>query len=1301
MELKYRKMEQHQHYLHRPETYIGSVSPEQKTDYIVNDEGNVVKQDITSIPAIERLFVEAMSNAIDNFSRSADRGVPCTSIKVTVDEVSGLTSVWNDGMWIPVTKNEDGSWIPEFIFGQLLTSSNYDDEEERYTSGRNGIGVKAVNIFSSSFVLECADEERGLVYKQQWSNNMMTCKKPTVKCKSGVKGYTKVSWIPDFEYFKTDGYDADTIGILRRHVYETAMITGLKVFWNNSRVSIHRFSDYPKRFHTADTPAREVLVIELEPKITMALIPSQSGFDQISFVNGIHTTEGGTHVDACLDAILKPLLQAIRTKRGVPASLSMRDLKAQFVLFVNCWVPNPKFSGQTKGRLTHPRLSFSVDEKAWKPLLRWSFLERIKEQAETTALVKLQKSERTRGYTVIPGYERANKEGTKNASKCSLILCEGLSARTYAITGMERGVDFGGDVGKLKGKDWFGALALRGKCFARGTRVRMANGKTCCVEDIKDGDRVVSDKLEAVNVQGTIRGTDQLFTVTQSSGVTYEVTSDHILVLRAMHKPSISWDDERCRWIVTVFDPEKMELVEKHIECLIKPDQKYLLTGRKPVTREDGFRMATEYIREKKINKNIHIYVHDYMRLDSRIRNILFGVRIYTTPSKSVKHVFSKLTITKSKIDEFYGFRIGGNHHFLLEDGTVVHNCLNVRNASKDSIANNKEITNIIQVLGLKYGVDYSKDENYRTLRYGRVILMADSDLDGLHIGGLILNIFHHLFPSLMNRHDFFYSMLTPVMKIIYKKQVHRFYTIAEAHQFIQRNHSSKMEIKYYKGLGTSTDADIKETFGKRVVQFVDTSSATPSMLLAFDKKMVLDRKEWLRTYNAPPPLAKISETVFGRTLTDFLQKELVMFSRSDCLRNLPNLYDGLKESQRKVLYACFLRNMTQDTSVKVAQLSGYVAEKTDYHHGEQCLQDTIIRMAQDYVGSNNIPLLLKDGQVGTRISSGHDAASPRYVFVRMCAQTRILYPSVDDDILQRVEEDGIKVEPRHYVPILPMLLVNGSEGIGTGWSCSVPAFNPVDLRKWVECWLRHKPTPELIPWYNGFLGTITKQDTHRYITQGIVEQTKPHHYTVSEIPVGMSIDKFKETCDSLMINKKIKSFRNNSTSEAIHFDIVAHPDFKCTVKTLGLSSTLSTSNMVVLGEDNQITKYNTLDELMTVYCKKRIEQYTNQKTFMVNRLTEDRSRLFAKLRFMKKVMSGDIVIFKRPENEILDILLQKRFPKVDGTYSYLLDIPVRQFTEQKLDLLKRKLDDADTALAFWAKTTEADLWRADLTSIQ
>jgi len=211
---------------------------------------------------------------------------------------------------------------------------------------------------------------------------------------------------------------------------------------------------------------------------------------------------------------------------------------------------------------------------------------------------------------------------------------------------------------------------------------------------------------------------------------------------------------------------------------------------------------------------------------------------------------------------------------------------------------------------------------------------------------------------------------------------------------------------------------------------------------MAFNKSRADDRKEWMLGYDG----SFLDNDLTDVPYSEFINKELVQFSIANCERAIPSMIDGLKPGQRKILFSCFKRKLKQE--IKVAQLAGYVSEHSAYHHGEMSLQSTIVGMAQNFVGSNNINLLEPRGQFGTRYQGGDDAASARYIFTTLSKLTRVIFPEQDDAILEYLEDDGISVEPKYYIPILPLVLVNGCIGIGTGWSTEVRNYNPEEIVK-------------------------------------------------------------------------------------------------------------------------------------------------------------------------------------------------------------------------------------------------------------
>ena len=394
--------------------------------------------------------------------------------------------------------------------------------------------------------------------------------------------------------------------------------------------------------------------------------------------------------------------------------------------------------------------------------------------------------------------------------------------------------------------------------------------------------------------------------------------------------------------------------------------------------------------------------------------------------------------------------------------------------------------------MGRKYDTQENVDKE---LRYGRIIFMTDQDLDGSHIKGLGINLFQSEWPELTLIPGFIGFMNTPILRATKGKEIKLFYNDGEYNDWKTQDEemAKKWTIKYYKGLGTSTSKEFKEYFKeKKFVTFKHNGQASNDAIdKVFNKKRADDRKDWLGDYNSNLFLDTNKPEV---EYNEFIDREMIHFSKYDNDRSIPNIMDGLKLSLRKILFSVFKRNLTKE--IKVAQLSGYVSEHSGYHHGEASLNGAIVGMAQTFVGSNNINLLKPNGQFGTRLAGGKDSASERYIFTQMEKITRLIFPQDDDCILKYKDDDGLPVEPVYYAPIIPMILVNGTKGIGTGFSSDVLSYDPIDIITCLKTRLKLTKEQqetfdidnwgnELEPHYRGFTGSISKISPTRYFIKG------------------------------------------------------------------------------------------------------------------------------------------------------------------------------------------------------------------------
>jgi DNA topoisomerase-2 len=618
--------------------------------------------------------------------------------------------------------------------------------------------------------------------------------------------------------------------------------------------------------------------------------------------------------------------------------------------------------------------------------------------------------------------------------------------------------------------------------------------------------------------------------------------------------------------------------------------------------------------------------------------------------------------------------------------------CKNVRDSSVAQLTSNQEFNDLKKILGLQQGKEY---KDVSELRYGRLMIMTDADNDGSHIKGLILNMIHYFWPSLLKM-NFVVSMVTPIIKATKGSDTKSFYTDS-AFRTWYGSGKSGWKIKYYKGLGTSTSAEAREYFKKiqdLTVKFDADTMTDDSIILAFDKKKADARKAWLLESTAKE--ANQLEIPYGDVkqlnITDFVHKDLVNFSLADLKRSIAHVADGLKPSQRKVMYSCFQKNLKDE--MKVAQLAAYVAEKSAYHHGEVSLAETIVKLANDYTGSNNINLLEPCGQFGTRLMGGKDASQTRYIFTKLTKEARKLFDPKDDAILNYLDDDGRSIEPDFYMPTLPMVLVNGTEGIGTGFSCYVPPFNPDDIKENIKRSLEGDSLVDMKPWFRGFKGKVFKDDAGLWITEGVWRDTGSR-LKVTELPPGRWTQDYKEYLDTLVDKKMITSFTNNSTTEDVDFEIFGYSG-KDLIKDLKLRKTFHTTNMHLFHPTKGIYKYTTPEEILKDFVELRLEHYKKRKAHLIDVLEKRAEMCGHKSKFVSMVIEGRLVVFKRKKQD-LEKEMSSIFPKIDGNWDYLLNTKTVEYTDERVKALMDEAKQANVDLERMIRTSHITMWKMDI----
>lgn len=408
------------------------------------------------------------------------------------------------------------------------------------------------------------------------------------------------------------------------------------------------------------------------------------------------------------------------------------------------------------------------------------------------------------------------------------------------------------------------------------------------------------------------------------------------------------------------------------------------------------------------------------------------------------------------------------------------------------------------------------------------------------------------------------------------------------------------------------------------------------------------------------------------------------------------------------------------NVSKKVAQLSGKISSDTSYHHGEASLEKTIVGLAQDFVGTNNINLLYPDGNHGTRFLGGKDAASSRYIFTRLSDITPLIFNKLDFDLLNLLQDDGIQIEPEWYLPIIPMVLVNGCDGIGTGYSTSIPPYNPKDLINNILRVMDDKEPLPLIPFYRNFNGEMIKDASkdHTYITKGKWERLSETQIKIIELPIGCWVTTYKEFLESLVeqntkkdikIKKKfsLKSMINNTKDEDDEINFLIEFKEKSVLDLLIKSKTLekelklirsfSTNNMHVFSESLILTKYTDPNDILLDWYDLRLEYYQKRKDYLTKKFTDELIILKSKIRFVKEYIDQTIEINKKSKNFITNLLKERKYHENEGSYDYLLNLPVYAFTEEKIEALNKQVQNKQVELDYIKSKSSKQLWRVDL----
>lgn len=1174
IEEKYQNKTDREHILLRPGVYIGEINKLKQNLWIYDDKvKQIVKKEINFYPGLYKIFDEALVNARDHIERDpSEIDKKCDTIKIDIDIETGRITIENNGDGIDVVEHKEQKiMVPEMIFGEYRSGTNFNDNEERTRGGQNGLGIKLTNTYSTVFEIETYDFNRKLKYYQKFEDNNSKRDKPKITQLKNCKPYTKVSFIPDYERFKMKGLTKDMMMAFKKRAYDMAFTTcdsKTKVFFNGEEIKLN-FNKYIDLHYPKENILKIIDDKNERWKIAVLYDPDEEfEHETISFVNGICTYEGGTHCDAVINQISKKITEELQKKKECKEiKFTSQEIKQNLVFFIDSVIVNPAFNSQVKEKLTSQPSKFGskyeVTDAFIKKLKLTGVFESIIDKAKFKQERKVNKEvSMPRNQTInIPKYEPATFVGKKRLTKgleTSLILCEGDSAATSVAEGLQ---------GKLKER--LGLFPLKGKL-------------------------------------------------------------------------------------------------------------------------------------------------------------------------------------------------------------------INVMKCSKTSAVKNDEIQNIMKIMNLKLNVKY---EDTTTLNYDKILIMTDQDVDGFHIKGLIMAFISYLFPSLYAIDGFVSVLTTPIVKAYLNKNKELdFYNLNDFEKWRETEGKTlKYNYKYFKGLGTSNKKDVAkwfEDFDNKVINYVRTNEEYEidninsedgtiyvpkkknkcddilDMFFGNDKARPNDRKIFVTNYNGDY-LDNENKNV---SYYDFGTKELIQFSIEDCKRSIPNIFDGLKVSQRKVLHGCFQKPglmqknyEDKENELRVAQLASYISEKTAYHHGEASLIGTIIGMAQNYAGSNNINLLFPDGQFGSRRGKldkgcGSDAASARYIYTKINKLTNYIFNQQDYNIYQYEYDDGVKTEPSFFYPVIPMILVNGTSGIGTGFSSNIPSFNVKDIVENIRKWLNKQEMIEMIPFYKHFKGSIIKDGDNSYLIKGKYEKDE-NKINIIELPVGTNFQIYRrdlmQTYEGLKQKKKedkkdddekkekkekknmfpklekaikkeplFTSFTGekfNATIELVEEKLTEMIEQNSLEEDFKLVSKINVSNtMYLFDENNEIQKFKSPLHILEYFCKLRLEKYQERKIFLLKQYNYDMHILSEKIRFIDLVLNGKLYIYKNgkplSKDKVMENIVEHEFKELPESYgsdvksfNYIINIKFFDFTEEKINELRKKYDNMCKIYDDLEKMTPKKMWLNEL----
>ena len=1331
----YKKLSSNEHVRMRSGMYLGSKQPQEYDTIIISDEG-IEFRPMTYSYALYKSIDEVIVNAIDHFTRTVNckKNDKCTEIKVEFNIKTGEISVYNNGYGIEISKYEETEiYIPELIFSHVMSGSNFNDEDENKsnTGGMNGYGVKLCNITSKYFCVETVYKNQR--YRQRFSNGNNVIDKPIIE-KFKHNDYTKITFMPDYNWFYEKDYNLD-IGEVFYELIETRTIL-VSVFCKTVKVE---FNNEPIQYNSINQIMELTGLEFVKMTINDGNLPldvcvsiGETKMKNLSLVNGI-VVKSGVHFKFIEKEILKTLEVKIN-KTVKNTKISTKMITNHMTIMISGYVNKPDFSGQTKDKLT-------INEKYFKDYSItttninkiWTLLKPIIESVYVNSEnKKLSKTDGKKKSTVLlDNLDDALWAGTKKSTQCRLILTEGLSASTYAISGL-----------KKLGREKYGVFPLKGKMLnvrkASPTQinknVEITNIKT--ILGLKNNHKYES--LDELRYGGIIALTD----------ADYDGIHIRALIINMIH----------------AYWPELLKL--GFITSIMTPIIK-VIKGKE----ETNFYTNNEYEDWKESTPNHKSYTIKYYK------------GLGTSEKKDALAVFSSLDehliYYKQDVNTDYSINLGFNesksHIQLRKEWLGNYDPNNYIKAKQTEIT----FTDMIN----KELIHFSNYDNIRSIpsvidglkpSLRKVIYVALKTMKIANVKGYKVSQFGNKVAELSDYHHGEVSLSKTIVDM--------------AQNYIGSNNCNLLlPIGAFGCLSSETNVILFDGFTKkakdinkndllmgddakerRVLKLVNGNNHMFRLFVqnysynyeCFDctidhiltlhmpsHKSIVTRNnnkyiEWFDGENYC--LSNNFEiynlindcNIFDVPLYKYIQWNNNIKLKFDIIKNNRKieLYKGLTIEQRELFINSYKYKDNSKIHVKslyedeleyindIALSLGYKTIMVDtilIIDTEQQINNykffvTYLGLQKFYgweVDCNN-RFLIENFIVthNSRIHNGKDAASPRYIFTNLTNTTPLLFNKYDNKLLNYIDSDGMMIEPDYYVPVLPVLLINGSSGIGTGYSTNIPPYDLEDIAKIILNKLKGKHDEyELIPSYRHYNGQVMRLNANKFLLIGTYEIVNANTIIITEIPIGVSINAYKSMLNDMIEKKTIKSYENNSNDSIPNFIIVVEDKLIPVLKTgnqtnilttFNLTTTICTTNMHAFDKNGILTKYNSANEILDYFYDIRLEFYDKRKKYMIKLIEDELIILENKIRFIMMIVKKELKVIKVKISVLNEKLEELDFFKLDNKYDYLTSMPIHNLTLEKIEELVNKCKDITTQLNIIKAKSIKKMWMEDIVLI-